>query len=47
MFLACEIIVLIDYGEQCDGSADCGTDCKFLCGNGKLDSGEECYDGNK
>jgi fibro-slime domain-containing protein len=40
-------------GEQCDDgpnngapSSGCGTDCKLKCGNGVVDSGEQCDDGS-
>ncbi len=33
--------------EQCDGGANCGTDCMFLpfCGDGQIANGEQCDDG--
>ncbi len=46
-----------DGGEDCDGTAGCSSDClnegtvarsgyNSICGNGNVDSGEDCDDGN-
>jgi len=32
--------------DDCDGKVDEGDVCKIVCGNGKLEEGEECDDGN-
>jgi len=34
--------------EDCDGTPDCGPTCLFtpVCGNGRLEQGEQCEDGN-
>ncbi len=35
-------------GEVCDGTPDCAPGCRtlLLCGNGRIDPGEQCDDGN-
>jgi fibro-slime domain-containing protein len=37
--------VQAEWGEACDGTAGCGTDCQPLCGNATVDTGEACDDG--
>lgn len=36
-------------GEVCDSSPGCAADCRSIvtCGNGRLESGEQCDDGNR
>ena len=38
----------VSAGERCDGAPGCDATCKFLgsCGDGVLDPGEDCDDGN-
>lgn len=39
---------VIEPGEQCDGGANCRSDCTIgRCGDGRLDPGEQCDDGNR
>lgn len=33
--------------EDCEGPAPCGDDCRTTCGNGRVDPGEDCDDGNR
>lgn len=37
--------VQADWGEECDGGAACGSDCRLKCGNGSVEAPEQCDDG--
>ncbi|APR75570.1 Multiple EGF-like-domain protein 3 precursor [Minicystis rosea] len=39
---------IVEGSEQCDGTANCGSDCMVIpgCGNGLKETGEQCDDGN-
>ena len=38
---------VLQYGEECDGSADCTSSCeRRVCGDGRIGAPEECDDGN-
>ncbi len=40
-------VVERELGEECDGSPGCSSQCTLTqCGNGRLESGESCDDGN-
>jgi cysteine-rich repeat protein len=42
-------IVDISRGEVCDGTPNCGPDCRTItsCGDGRVGAGEQCDDGNQ